>query len=86
MVFCTQFVGGWWSGGGHESRYVGRVYSVDGAVHGTIQNVRSGSQDHHPTTTHLQTGCRKPYAATLTSNAPDDGRMRPKYVELRKLQ
>jgi len=38
------------------------------------------------TTTHLQTGSRKPYAANLTSSAPDDGRMYPKYVELRKLQ
>ena len=33
------------------------------------------------TTTHLQTRCRKPCAAT--SNAPDDGRTRPKHVELR---
>jgi len=38
------------------------------------------------TTTHLQTECRKPHAATLTSSAPDDGRMRPKHVELKKLQ
>jgi len=38
------------------------------------------------TTTHLKTACRKPYAATLTSSAPDDGRMRPEHVELRKLQ
>jgi len=56
-------------GGGLESRCVGRVYSLDGAV-----------------TTHLQTGCRTPYAGTLTSNSPDDGRMRPKHFELRKLQ
>ena len=41
---------------GAESRYVGRVYGSDVAVH------------------------------TATSSAPDDGRMRPKYVKLRKLQ
>ena len=57
-------------GGGPESRCVGRVYSLDGAVHGTIHG----------------TGCRKSYAATLTSSAPEDGRVRPKHVELRKLQ
>ena len=31
-------------------------------------------------------GCRKLYAATLISSAPADGRMRPKHLELRKLQ
>jgi len=28
-------------GGGPESRWVGRVYGLDGAVHGTIQTVLS---------------------------------------------
>ena len=65
-------------GGGPESRCVGRVYSLDG-VHTTYAAA-------FRTTTHLQTGCIKPYAATLTSSAPDDGRMRPKIVALRKLQ
>jgi len=48
-----------WMGGGFQSRCVGRVYGVDGAVqsHGTTRN--------------------------STSNAPDDGRMYPKHVELR---
>ena len=68
-------------GGGPESRCVGRVYSLDGAV--TVHTTYAAALG---TTTHLQTGCRKPYAATLTSSAPDDGRMRPKHVELRKLQ
>jgi len=35
------------------------------------------------TTTHPKTRCRKPYAATQQSNAPDDRRMYPKHVELR---
>ena len=54
--------------------------------HGTIQTVHTSYAGAVRTTTHLQTGRRKPYAATLTSSAPDDGRMRPKHVELRKLQ
>jgi len=48
-----------WMGGGLESRCVGRVYGVDGAV------------QHHPhrtaalkTTIHPQTRCSKPYGAT----------------------
>ena len=41
-------------GGGLESRCVGRVYGADGAVaqhhpHRT-HDLRSGSQDHHPST------------------------------------
>ena len=74
-------------GGGPESRCVVRVYSLDGAVrHSTIQTVHTNYAAALRTTTHLQTGSRKPYAATLTSGAPDDGRMRPKHVKLRKLQ
>jgi len=44
-------------GGGLESRGVGRVYGVDGAVrhhpHRTHE-LRSGSQDHHPSKTSVQ--------------------------------
>ena len=75
-------------GGGLESRCVGRVYGVDGAVRIPLHHPhrthdpRSGSQDHHPTTNWVQ----KTMCCNLTSNAPDDGRMRPKYVELKKLQ
>ena len=74
--------------GGLQSRCIGRVYSLDGAVRvdGTIQTVHTTYAAALRTTTHLQTGFRKPYAATLTSSAPDDGRMRPKHVELRELQ
>jgi len=66
-------------GGGLESRCVGRVYGVDGAVHGTIHTVHSSSQDHHPSKNSVQ----KTVCCNSTSNAPDDGRMYPKHVELR---
>jgi len=69
-----------WMGGGLESRCVGRVYGADGAVrhhpHRT-HDLRSGFQDHHPSRNSVQkTPC-------CTFNAPDDGRMYPKHVELR---
>jgi len=66
-------------GGGLESRCVGRVCGADGAVHGTIRTAHSGSQDHHPSKTSVQ----KTIYCNSTSNAPDDGHMRPKHVELR---
>ena len=56
-------------GGGPESRCVGRVYGLDGAVH------------HHSSTNWVQ----KTICCNLISNAPDDGRLSPKHVELRKL-
>jgi len=62
-------------GGGLESRCVGRVYDADGAV----RVARSGSQDHHPSKTPAQ----KTICCNSTSNAPDDGLMYPKHVELR---
>jgi len=71
--------------GGLESRCVGRVYGADvadGAMrhhpHRT-HDLRSGSQDHHPSKNSVQ----KTICCNSTSNAPDDGRMRPKRVELR---
>ena len=42
-------------------------------------DLRSGSQDHHPSTNSVQ----KTICCNSTSNAPDDGRMRPEHVELR---
>ena len=42
-------------------------------------DLRSGSQDHHPSKNSVQ----KTMCCNSTSNAPDDGRMRPKHVELR---
>ena len=68
-------------GGGLESRCLGRVYGADGAVncpHRT-HDLSSGSQDHHPSTNSVQ----KIICCNSTSNAPDDGRMRPKHIELR---
>ena len=44
-------------------------------------DLRSGSQNHHPSTKSVQ----KTICCNSTSNAPDDGRMRPKHVELRFL-
>ena len=68
-------------GGGLEGRCVGRVCSADGErqdPHRT-HDIRSGSQDHYPSTNWVQ----KTICCNSTSNAPDDGRMYPKYVELR---
>jgi len=45
-------------------------------------NLRSGSQDHHPSKNSVQ----KTICCNSTSNAPDDGRMYPKHVELRRHQ
>ena len=60
------------------------VYGVDGAVgvarhhpHRT-HDLRSGSQDHHQSKNSVQ----KTICCNSTSNAPDDGRMYPKHVEL----
>ena len=61
-------------GGGLESRCVGRVYGA----HRT-HDLRSGSQDHHPPKNSVQ----KTICSNSKSNAPDDGRMYVKHVELR---
>jgi len=67
-------------GGGLENRCVGRVYGADGARHHPHckHDLSSGSQDHHPSKHSLQ----KTICYNSKSNAPDDGRMRPKHVEL----
>ena len=71
-----------WMDGGPESRCVGRVYGADGTArhhpHRT-HDLRSGSQDHHPSTNSVQ----KTIRCNSISNASDGGRMYPKYVELR---
>jgi len=51
-------------GGGLESRCVGRVYGTDGAVHGTNRTVHTTYATALKTTTHPETRCRKPNAAT----------------------
>ena len=71
-------------GGGLENRCVGRVNGVDGAVHHPhhTHDLRSGFQDHHPSKNSVQ----KTICSNSTSNAPDDGRMYPKHVEVRIYQ
>jgi len=59
-------------GGGLESCCVGRVYGADSAVH-------HPHRTHHPSKNSVQ----KTIYCNSTSNAPDDGRMCPKHVELR---
>ena len=59
------------------------IFIMDGAVqrhhpHRT-HDPRSGSQDHHPSKNSVQ----KTTCCNLSSNAPDDGRMYTKHVELR---
>jgi len=69
-------------GGGLESRCVSRVCGVDGAMWQHLHcthDLRSGSQDHHPSKNLVQ----ETICCNSTSNAPDDGRMYPKHVELR---
>ena len=74
-----------WIGGGLESRCVGRVYGADGAVRVARHHphhkhdLRSGSQDHQPSKNSVQ----KTICCNSISNAPNDGRMYPKHVELR---
>jgi len=62
-----------------------RVYGADGAVRHhphRKHDLRSGSQDHHPSKNSVQ----KTICCNSTSNAPDDWRMYPKHVELRTHQ
>ena len=90
MLSCSIWfsVPSFWMGGVLESRCVGRLCRADGAV-GAVRvarqhphrthNLRSGSQDHHPSKNSVQ----KTICCNSTSNAPDDERMYPKHVELR---
>jgi len=75
-------------GGDLESRCIGRVYGADCAVrvarhhpHRT-HDLRISSQDHHPSKNSVQ----KTICCNSTSNAPDNGRMYPKHVEVRIYQ
>jgi len=84
MLSCSIWFSAlsFWMGGGLESRCIGHVYSVDGVAqhhpHHT-HDLRSGSQDHHPSKNSVQ----KTICCNLKSNALDDERMYPKCVELR---
>jgi len=74
-------------GGGLESCCVGCVYGADGAVrpHGTIRTVHTTYAAALKTTTHPKNSVQKTICCNSTFNAPDDGRMYPKYeyVDLR---
>ena len=85
MLSCSIWYSApsFWMGGGLESRYVRRVYGADGVVrrpnpHRT-HDLRSGSQDYQPSKNSVQ----KTIRCSSTSNAPDDGHMCPKHVQLR---
>ena len=56
--FCAPIF--WMGDGGPESHRVGRVYDLDG----TIQTVHTTYAATLRRTSRLQTGYRKPYAAT----------------------
>ena len=67
-------------GCGLDSRCVGHVYGVEIRLHPHCKHdIRSGSEDHRPSTNSVQ----KTICCNSTSNAPDDGRMYTKHVELR---
>jgi len=78
MLSCSIWFSApsFWMSGGLESRCVGHVYGTDGA---RTHDLCSGYQDHHPSRNSVQ----KAICCNSTSNAPDDGHMYPKYVELR---
>jgi hypothetical protein len=82
MLSCSIWFSApsFWTGGGLESRFVGRVYGADGAVQHPYRthNLRSSSQDHHPSKNSVQ----KTIRCNSTSNVPDDGRMYSKHVEV----
>ena len=71
-------------GGGLERRCVGRVYGADGAVHRTAPSApytRPTQRLSRPPP--IQNSVQRTICCNSTSNAPDDGRMHPKHVELR---
>ena len=73
MLSCSIWFSApsFWMGGGLESRCVGRVYGADVA--------QQLARQHHPSKNSVQ----KTIRCNSTSNAPDDGRIYPKHVELR---
>jgi len=82
MVFCTEFLDGWWAW--EPLRMVPCVRC--GWCRATARHhphrthdLPSGSQAHHPSKNSVQ----KTICCNSKSNAPDDGHMRPKHVELR---
>jgi len=77
MVFCTEFLDGWWS---WEPLYRSCVRCrLCRATRELRHDQRSGSQNHHPSKNSVQ----KTICCNSISNASDDGRLYPKHVELR---
>ena len=72
MVFSTKFLEGWWSWEAPRRSCLRCGWCRK-------HDLRSGSQDHHP----FKNSVQKTIYCNLTSNAPDDGRMYTKHVELR---
>jgi len=70
-------------GGGLESRCIGRVCGVDGAMPHDNHTAHTTYATALKTSTHPKTRCRKSYVATQHPVPPDDGRMYPKHVKLR---
>jgi len=90
MLSCSIWFSApsFWKGGSLESRCVGHVYGADGAVarqhpHRTIRTVYTTYAEALKTTTIPKNSVQKTIWCSSTSNAPDDGRMYPKHVELR---
>ena len=64
MVFCTEFLDGWWS---WEPLRRSCVRCLCCRAHGTIRTVHTTYAAALKTTTHLKPRCTKPYAATQHS-------------------
>jgi len=72
MLSCSIrfYAPSFWMDGGYESRCVGRVYGADGAAR------------HHPHHHRSRNSAQKTICCNSISNAPDDGHMHPKHVEI----
>jgi len=76
-VFLARHVPSFWMGGGLESHRIGRVCGVDSAAPHTRPTQQLSRLPP------IQKLVQKTICCNSTSNAPDDGRMCPKQVELR---
>ena len=83
MLSCSIWFSApsFWMGGGLESHCVGRVYGADSVMRHHLHRTHTTHASALKTTSHTKTW--KTVCCDSTSNAPDDGRMRPKHVELR---
>ena len=81
MLSCSIWFSAlsFWIGGGLESRCVGRVCGAARQHPHRTHDLRSGSQDHHPS----KNSAQKTIYCNTTSDAPDDGCMYLEHVELR---